>query len=155
MNFRAIHLGGSSTRESILLMIEHFFRVVCLMCLVGLIGCGSGRVPVQGVATYKGKPIKGAQIVFFPEKGDASASPSSAVVDADGNFQLETAPGQPGVALGDYRVTVMWYQQETTVRGETITVGKELLGDRFSKRDTTPLRVSVTGSSEPIVLQLD
>jgi hypothetical protein len=132
------------------------YRIFLPLIFLGLIGCGGpARVPVQGVAKYKGKPIEGAQIVFFPENGDSSLHVPSGVVDAEGNFELETAPGQPGAAPGDYRVTVLWLKQETTVRGETITVGKDLLGDRFSKRDSTPLRATVSASSEPIVLNLD
>jgi len=131
-------------------------RLLIVLLFIASIGCGgTSRVPVQGVAKYKGKPIEGAQIVFFPENGDASISPPYGTVDAQGNFQLETAPGQPGAPPGNYRVTVLWYKQETTVQGETITVGTELLGNRFSKRDTTPLRATVRATAEPIVLQLD
>lgn len=108
-------------------------------------GCGgkSTKVkvyPVSGEVFYKDKPAEGAVIHFHPvEKG---APPAFAVVQEDGSFVLSTYTESDGAAAGDYHVTVTW-RDEKPGEGETI-IGPDRLGERYSKRDATTLRATVT-----------
>lgn len=117
-----------------------------LMLLVSLvIGCAgkSTKVkvyPVSGEVFYKDKPADGAVIHFHPVvKG---APPAFATVQMDGTFLLTTYTDSDGAAAGDYYVTITW-REETPGDGETI-IGPDRLGDRYSRRDETTLRATVT-----------
>jgi hypothetical protein len=73
-------------------------------------GCGSKIqvVPVTGVVTFNGNPVKKAEVCFIREgnapHGDP-APPAIAVTDAEGAFSLTTGE-LSGAVPGHYRVTV-------------------------------------------------
>ncbi len=72
-------------------------------CLVA--GCSSGSGPklatADGSVEYMGKPLKGATVMFVPEKGPLAMG----ITSAEGKFQLSTGPDR-GVVVGPVRVTV-------------------------------------------------
>ncbi|MDZ4687529.1 MAG: carboxypeptidase-like regulatory domain-containing protein [Planctomycetaceae bacterium] len=73
------------------------------------IGCGGGSsgdmnyAGVNGVVTLDGKPVGGATVAFAP-KGKGSMS--MGLTDAGGRFELKSATGKTGAAVGDHDVTV-------------------------------------------------
>lgn len=79
----------------------------CLLLLASA-GCGGGAsgpkyVNVTGVVTLDGKAIEGATVTFSP-KGEGSMS--MGLTDAEGKFQLKTATGKNGAAVGEHGVAI-------------------------------------------------
>lgn len=135
---------------------------VSLCC--GLLGCGGGGpkpVPVSGKVTFKGEPLKGAQISFHPE-GGATDAIALGVSDDAGNFQLATV-NDPGAFPGKYKVTVSKMempkvdaedmQKKMMMGGLT---AKSLLPSRYNDVAKTPFAVEVpkTGKQD-VVLELN
>jgi hypothetical protein len=73
-----------------------------------IIGCGGGDLPelgsVSGKVTMDGKPMDGVIIAFFPESG----GPSTANVDAEGQYQLSYTEGVAGTKVGPNTVNFSW-----------------------------------------------
>jgi len=73
-----------------------------------MIGCGGSDLPelgsVTGTVTMDGKPMEGAIIAFFPEKG----RPSTANVDAEGHYELSYTEGVSGTKVGPNTVNFSW-----------------------------------------------
>lgn len=86
-----------------------------LLLCVGLLltpcitGCGSGIrvVPVSGVVTYKGEPLKSGSIVFYPV--DPAGRSAIAKIGPDGRFVPTTLQPDDGLTVGDYKVSVTSY----------------------------------------------
>jgi hypothetical protein len=83
-------------------------RLLIAVCVLGmfgiaLAGCGSGSglVEVKGKVLYKAQPVSGATVTFQPSAGPLGI----AKTDANGQFTLTTG-GRPGVAPGEYHVSV-------------------------------------------------
>ena len=81
--------------------------VICGLAM-SILGCGSGGpapIPLyktKGVVTYKGQPVKGATVIFEPEKGTTATGQT----DANGEFVMTTS-GRSGVAAGKSKVMIM------------------------------------------------
>jgi hypothetical protein len=76
-----------------------------LLCLL-VAGCGSRNdlAKVSGKVTLKGQPLEGATVEFQPTaKG---ASPSSAVTDAHGRYELMYTFETPGAIPGEHVVSI-------------------------------------------------
>lgn len=87
--------------------------VLVSLCLVGLVGCGSGSkiVPVSGKVTCRGVPIKDAAITFSPlgkegEKETGKAAGGS--IDAKGEFFVGTYSEKDGALIGKHRVIISY-----------------------------------------------
>jgi hypothetical protein len=63
------------------------------MLLVAVGGCGGGpkMYPVSGQVLANGKPVAGAAVLFFREKG---ARPPSGTTNANGEFHFSAPAGQ-------------------------------------------------------------
>jgi hypothetical protein len=75
------------------------------------VGCGSaGLYPVTGSVTYQGKPATGAAVHFHREgaTGNDVTSFPIGIVDAEGNYRLETRGVGNGAVPGKYTVLVLW-----------------------------------------------
>jgi hypothetical protein len=78
------------------------------------VGCGqtvdktkAGRpatVTAKGSITYNAKPLEGAVIVLSPKQSGGVAA--QAMSDANGNFDLQAFPPDPGAVAGDYNVII-------------------------------------------------
>lgn len=67
-------------------------------------GCDPSSVklaPVTGVVTYKGAPLKTANIKFLPAEGPMAVG----MTDEQGKFKL-TTNGRPGAVLGLHKVVI-------------------------------------------------
>ena len=87
--------------------------LIAMIALPCWTGCGDksqlkGLVPVEGVVYYDGTPLEGAAVKFFPE--DVSGRTATAMTGADGKFVLMTLNPKDGVAPGEYKVTVVKYE---------------------------------------------
>lgn len=157
----------------------HFFFGLSLLSLAG---CGGGdagtadrpaTVPVQGTVTLDGKPIEGATVTFMPATQARPGQPAqghAAVsrTDAEGHYELMTFEAGDGVVPGDYVVTVVKQEvpeakelsmEEYIAQGPQAPSAdagpKHLLPEQYAKRQTSPLKVTVTESeSEPLDFEL-
>lgn len=92
---------------------------------------------VRGRVIYKGAPVPGAHVVFHSEVKGVRGLPD-ALTDADGNFILTTYTANDGAPAGEYVVTVVWRKRDEQER-----LGPHLLPVRYSKPETSPLKVLV------------
>jgi serine/threonine-protein phosphatase CPPED1 len=109
--------------------------------------------PVRGKVFFEGTPAPNAVVTFhlidkdtkrFTRAGDAMA-------EADGTFSLSTYAANDGAPTGEYAVTVVWWKPLVDAEGKP---GPNLLPERFSKPETTPLRATVKAGTNEVVLEL-
>ena len=83
--------------------------VLLLVCFsVFFVGCGPTIIPivtapVEGKATFQGKPLKNYRVFFYCEK-DAAHEPSTGLVQEDGTFTLTVRKPGDGAIVGTNRV---------------------------------------------------
>lgn len=118
-----------------------------LLSVTAFSGCGPGNAwdkayPAKGVITHKGKPVKDAEIRFFPvdEKYPESVRPW-AKSNENGEFVLSTYNRDDGAPTGEYKVTVIHH--EIVISKETMTTKPNDLPKKYAARDTTDLTVQV------------
>jgi hypothetical protein len=76
------------------------------------VGCGGPKlVNAGGKVTYKSSPVPGASLTFVP---DAGGPPVIARTDEQGRFTV-TTEGQPGAAVGSYKVAITAVRQKRPV----------------------------------------
>lgn len=75
-----------------------------LAFFVNLVGCGRGldTIPVEGVLTYKGKPVPKIAVSFMPEGGKGQIAQGT--TDENGRFELQTRTPGDGAMAGEYLV---------------------------------------------------
>jgi len=114
--------------------------VVCTTAMLTA-GCGQGpkMLPVSGVVTVGGQPVKAAAVMFY-RKGSPAVS---AQTQADGGFQLR-------VAAGEHRVTVTACEAigpmlDPTAADDSPTAPKLkwLVPQRYSQLEQTDLKAKV------------
>ena len=87
---------------------------VSIAMLLVFSGCGDngGRVVVNGVVTFDGKPLEDGSVVF---SGDKGAAGGGKVVN--GSFTLSESGEQQGVQPGSYTVLVQsWFEELGSVQ---------------------------------------
>lgn len=78
-----------------------------LTCLFGVIGCGSGRYPVNGRVTYPdGSPLTEGNVIGQRGEGVTSVTVQGRV-HSDGSFSWGTERPGDGALPGKYRVMVV------------------------------------------------
>ena len=129
--------------------------LVVLVLSLGLLGCGARRpptVPVSGEVQLNGRGVDGATITFF----SAAGRPAHGITDSSGRFSIRTWTAGDGAALGDYVVCVVKEvpaAESSDDQGYVVT--KNLLPERYSQVDSTPLRVTVgKGADNQFVFDL-
>ena len=81
-------------------------------------GCGDGRPPlvsVRGVVKLDGKPVAHAEVMFVPRPG---GRPSSAVTNADGEFELESFREGDGALIGTHDVAIAKAERTGTTEAQ-------------------------------------
>jgi hypothetical protein len=91
-------------------MRQNVLLAVALCSHLMISGCGSEKVPnrdpvfpINGVITYKGRPVKGADVTFVCQEKDRSAFGRT---DDNGAFQLTTYSSNDGAVAGKHTVVV-------------------------------------------------
>jgi hypothetical protein len=132
-----------------------------LLLTPALWGCGKQQepwekvFPARGVVTYKGNPLAGAELAFFPE--DESIPDSvrpRARTTADGGFVVWTYEQGDGAPAGSYKVTVVHH--EVGVSNDIIVAKPNHLPAKYSRRESTNLHVEIDEGEtelEPLDLQ--
>ncbi len=134
-----------------------------IMLLLVLVGCGSRgedkwlsqrpkTVPAQGVVTYKGAPVDGAQINFVPQQEAGTAA--YAMSGEDGEFKLSSFGSNDGVVPGEYVVTISKMVSETIlnpVDPNGPPVGRKeqyLVPKNYASVATSGLKATISESGE-------
>ena len=91
---------------------NNIFAVIFLALFVLVqIGCSnpdSKYMKVDGTITYKGAPVDGATVIFYPVSSEGETA--SGITDAGGRYTVtspQAVSGGSGVLPGDYIVTVV------------------------------------------------
>lgn len=129
-------------------------------------GCGgkprheflAGAVPVAGTVTVDGKPLARATVTLTPDITSAGGRQAVAITKEDGTYEASTSvPGlsleeSKGVVPGTYTVTVTCIGMpdgapmpaDIVDEHDAVSRGaKQLVPERFTKVETTKLRVTV------------
>lgn len=139
-------------------------RVAVVCGLVMIWGCsGSGgnvpkTVPVTAIVKYKGQPVEGATVSFVTTGTGISAS---ALTDATGKAVMRAGPNIPGVAPGNYTVTISKVSIETIPNpqdpdGPPLRTEKKLgVPERYGDPKTSGLKADVSeGGNKEFTFEL-
>jgi hypothetical protein len=124
-----------------------------------LVGCSDLRPkgalpvsPVTGTLSYKGTPMAGAVVVFYPTSSAAVGLAPRGVADASGRYTLTTYLTDDGAPAGDYVVTIYWPMEN--YRSPPGDPDPPLAPDRlkgaFADRKRTKLRAAVEAKDNVI-----
>ena len=136
------------------------FAAALPFSLVVLVGCSGGPhiVPVKGVVTRAGQPVKGLVLTFYPE-GDGR--PSTGLTDDQGHFELKYDKDTKGALVGKHKVIVT-FRPRNPGEGAEFAEGRiklhpdqDVILEKFGKRETTSLSVEITNAHHDIELKLD
>ena len=151
--------------------------VLAVICGVTL-GCGGGNsrpatVAVSGSVMYDGKPVEGAEVVFW---GKNAPKDASGVTDKDGKFTLSMFEPNDGCLPGENVVVIT--KKDSSAAAPVITPDqmlndptamakaaaqqsknkssgpKSLIPEKYSSKSSSPLKadVSATNNSFPFTL---
>lgn len=112
--------------------------------------------PVRGQVLFDGQPLPQASVVFHPlsEEMPAVVRPSGQAGE-DGFYTLSTYRSGDGAPAGEYAVTVECHPLIDTYDLPGSVPGPNLLPRRYSRPETSPLRVRVApGNNELPPLEL-
>jgi len=131
--------------------IRRYPIALLLVALATLLitGCGDGlprRYPISGQVLLGEEPLGSGFVRFVPP----NARPATGRIGPDGRFTLTTGqkPGDGAVA-GQHVVTVIAYDES---RPGTFT---SLIPEIYNDPRRTPLRATVTGPNDNVVLRVE
>jgi hypothetical protein len=109
--------------------------------------------PVHGKLHFEGAPTPNAVVTFYLINPDTKRfiRAGDAMAEADGTFTLSTYTANDGAPAGEYAVTVVWWNPLVDAEGKP---GPNLLPERYARPETTPLKATVKGGTNEVVLQL-
>lgn len=79
-----------------------------LLLLLVAGGCGSGFASVKGRVLLDGKPLRGAEVAFYPETGRGSFGRT----DREGRYELKYTHKQSGIQPGKCTVRITTAEDE-------------------------------------------
>lgn len=119
-------------------------------------GCGDSDplVPVSGHVYYRGKPLEFGSVMLQPPTGP----PASAVIQADGSFELEVPGLGKGVRPGTCRVRITCFegQSPNAIRGPggERELGKSLIPTHYSNYSDDLVVEIEPNRNEPLEIHL-
>lgn len=85
-------------------MLGSRFRLILLVSIIGLAGCGSGDIGhVSGIVKLDGKPLPYARLEFFPQGGGGL---SAGITDENGKYELYYGREGMGAEIGEHLVQI-------------------------------------------------
>ncbi len=128
-----------------------------VLSLAALVGCGGNTrtgpatVEVTGTVTFGGKPVEGANIVFYPDIGlDGARLTSQAKTDREGRFRMRTHVGggkfKPGIVPGQYSVAIS--KLDTAAIKTMLAPPKNLLPRKYAAPKSSQLKAEVAAGRE-------
>ena len=112
-----------------------------LLCIaLGAVGCGTGRHPVIGTATYAdGKPVEGGTVIAEGTV-DGKVVSLQANIEADGSFKLGGATPGDGALPGSYKAIIM----PVALGDAELAAGKTpSVAGKFTKFETSGIKFTV------------
>jgi len=108
--------------------------------------------PVRGTVYFDGTPTPNAQVTFHLVEAAAKrfTRTGDALAEADGSFVLSSYTANDGAPTGEYAVTVTLRQPADSLGRP----GANLLPERYSKPETTDLRVKVLDGDNNFLLEM-
>jgi hypothetical protein len=137
-------------------------------------GCGSRQGAVSGKVSYKGKPLPGGDVRFFPEGGAGSFY---AAIGSDGSYSIAKVPRGPAKisvtysresplakanprskaaaekGLNQQREAMKRYSKGASSALPPSDV--KSVPDKYAKPDQSGLKVDVTGGKQTFDIQLE
>jgi hypothetical protein len=110
--------------------------------------------PVKGTVFFEGSPVPNAGVTFHllnPETKKFTHA-ADALAEADGTFTLTTYAANDGAPAGEYAVTVVCPYPPLDAEGKP---APNLLPERYSKPETTPLKATVKAGPNEVLLELN
>lgn len=136
--FRSLH--RQVVEDWMELSMTRLFVVACSVFV--LCGCGSeGRVgdqpvfTVTGTVTYKGEPVSGADVIFFPQGKEDSAFGRT---DDKGVYRLTTFAANDGAIEGRHLVAIIKAPPVAPPAKEADTESEEYVPPEIGKAATPP-----------------
>lgn len=124
-------------------------RVGSGLALVLVLGCsrsGESMAHVTGTVTFRGEPVEGANVAFFPEQG----RPATGRTDSAGRFTLSTLDRGDGALLGRHTVAISDAQDELPpIPGSPEAESWAPPESRFPARYEDPATSGLTATVEP------
>ncbi|MEW4561764.1 hypothetical protein AB1K70_04520 [Bremerella sp. JC770] len=126
--------------------------VAAALLLTAAAGCSRDPfacVPVSGMVTLDGEPLKTARVIFTPErKGDSAiVGPISfCITDDQGQFALNTTSGKPGAMIGNHKVFICGEVRDE--ENPDVILVKEYLPRRYYEGTELTYEVSGYGTDE-------
>jgi hypothetical protein len=132
-----------------------------LCVLLALVGCGeapAGKKPdgelaqTTGVVTYKGNPVKGAQVTFYPQ---GQGNPGRGETAENGRFVLTTYKDKDGAHVGIHVVTVALYPTGALPGYEVKSSGVSPIPKKYEQPNTSTLTAEVKPGANNVELKLE
>jgi len=131
------------------------FKFVRLLCLMLVVGCGNGLIPIKtapvsGSATFDGKPLENYKVFFYCEASEAM-EPSTGLVGSDGTFKMTVRNPGDGVIVGMNKVWLTYDPPMPEQKAGMETAwnpppAKVKLPQKFMSGDTSGVTVEVSAS---------
>jgi hypothetical protein len=123
---------------------------VSLLC-----GCGAGKAPwetvhpAKGAVSKNGKPIKDAELLFFPEDDlvPESVRPRARTTE-NGEFVVSTYGTGDGAPAGTYKVTVIHHQ--VVIQKDTVATKPNDLPRKYASPETTDLTIEIAAGENQL-----
>jgi hypothetical protein len=134
------------------------------LALSGGLGCRpetGERVPAVGFVLLDGEPLGDVYVTFRPDDGERGNG-GFATTDAKGRFEIYYPDVGKGLIPATYRVTVapppggpgQGPPSGSPMQGGAGNRATATYPSVYSSPEDTPLRVQVTGDSEPLTIEL-
>ena len=127
-------------------------HIALLVLLTGILqGCGDARdarVPVSGIVTVDGEPLKHGSITFLPVKTPGTTTRAGGGSLTDGRFSISSYTPNDGLLQGKYQVMVYG----TEPMGETAQRWHAPM--KYANVRTSGLAVEVTKGMEELKFDL-
>jgi len=128
-------------------------RLLALLPLIALAGCGGGKPPTQpvtGKVMFKKKtPAAGALVVFHPTdyavEKQLGGKPFATVKD-DGTFSMTSFEADDGAPEGEYGVTIQWQKKGKDTGfalGDGGGAGRQMLNPKYGNPQQPFQKVTV------------
>lgn len=135
-----------------------FVPVLAAVLLAGS-GCGSpDMAKVTGTVTFKGQPVRMANVLFMPQKRPMAGG----LTDKEGRFSLTTRQPRDGTFVGSHKVVVVpWLpgvgdDPKAAAAADIPPADRTDIPTKFRAREASPLTAEVVaGKPNEFTFELD
>ena len=125
-------------------------RILALLTLSALAGCGDGKSTVSGTVTLDGQPVPSGSITFVKQEGGSLVREGAVI--SGGKFEAAMPPGTYKLELNGQKVVGKRTQKGFDGKDETLDVTQELFPAMFNAN--TELNQEIKPGSNTLKLDL-